>query len=355
MIAWLDNFFTHLVAYFVKKRLRIIVALFIVFTFIFSALGYFTIPGVGIVERELYDLRVKLSARGAKNSNIVILDIDEKSLGELGRWPWSRAVMASLNDKLFNHYKITALSYDVVWAERDSLNADAILKQINLNLINKSPHFPEFISQLRAMDADHVFADSLKNRNVILGYYFNDEANAVKANQLPLPIMSAKVLPETSNRVPSWLGYTGNLSELTSSAKASGFYNAVVDPDGVIRRMSLLANYQGNYYASLTLATVQTIFGGLPVEPLVEGSSNKGYFKLEGLNVGPFTVPVAADGTVFIPYAGKSHTYPYYSISDVFHNKIENQALENKILILGSSAPGFVISAQLQLSIFTQV
>jgi len=56
---------------------------------------------------------------GKGDPRIVILDIDEKSLGEFGRWPWGRNVMAHLMDRLFDQYGVAAVAFDVVWAESD--------------------------------------------------------------------------------------------------------------------------------------------------------------------------------------------------------------------------------------------
>jgi adenylate cyclase len=39
---------------------------------------------------------------GGVDRRIVVLDIDEKSLGELGRWPWPRSLMADIVNKLFD-------------------------------------------------------------------------------------------------------------------------------------------------------------------------------------------------------------------------------------------------------------
>ena len=50
---------------------------------------------------------------------VVILDIDEQSLAEQGRWPWGRDKLALLMDKLFNHYGIRLVGFDVVFAEPD--------------------------------------------------------------------------------------------------------------------------------------------------------------------------------------------------------------------------------------------
>lgn len=331
-----------LVLYFKKKATRIGLGLLLTILFTFSSAGYFEIPGVTVVERQLYDLKVRVSAKlkSAKQSNVVILDVDEKSLADLGRWPWSRTLIAKINDKLFNQYKVSALGYDVVWAERDSVNPKAILEQLNLSLVGSSPHYSEFIRSIQRLDSDRLFAESLNSRPVVLGFYFNNEKDAALANVLPAPVLSEKELPPDTNGIMPWQAFTGNLPEINEASMSGGFFNPVVDEDGVIRRIPLLAKYKDHYYQSLSLGLVRAALGGMSVTPVVAGDKDTHYFKLEALNIGPISIPVAPDGTAFIPYHGRDHSFPYVSVSDLLRDKVPQDKLEGKIVVMGSSAPG---------------
>lgn len=60
--------------------------------------------------------------------DIVILAIDNKSLTEIGRWPWSREVHARLFNEL-KHYDPALVGVDVVFAEQESTEKDALLAQ----------------------------------------------------------------------------------------------------------------------------------------------------------------------------------------------------------------------------------
>jgi adenylate cyclase len=75
---------------------------------------------VAQLDNIIYDTRLNLTMPRGINHSVVILDIDERSLGEIGRWPWSRSLMADLINKLFDRYGIEVLGFDVVWAERDT-------------------------------------------------------------------------------------------------------------------------------------------------------------------------------------------------------------------------------------------
>lgn len=336
----MDMTSNKLVLYFKKKAVSLLVGLGVMLTFLLASSGHFVIPGMDLLERELYDAKIRLTATDAQDSNVVILDIDEKSLGEFGRWPWSRTLIAKINDQLFDQEKISALGYDVVWAEKDNLNPKSILEKLNLSLIDKSPQYADFLADIRKMDSDQVFANSLKERAVVLGYYLNNESDGVTANVLPTPVLTQKELPSAANKITSWRAYTGNLPDLTAAAAAGGYFNPIVDDDGVIRRMPLLAQYGGQYYQSLSLGLVRLALGSMPIEPSIVGTKNEDYYQLEALTIGPLTIPVAADATAFVPYHGKAHSFQYYSVSDLLNHKIKPGALEGKIVIMGSSAPG---------------
>src|SRR5262249_57251454 len=78
------------------------------------------LPFLTRLDNILYDKRLNLTMPGSVDPSVVILDIDEKSLGEIGHWPWSRRQMAELIAKLFDRYGVEVLGFDIVWAERDT-------------------------------------------------------------------------------------------------------------------------------------------------------------------------------------------------------------------------------------------
>ena len=92
-----------------------------------------------------YDLRLRLFIPDEieLDPRIVIVDIDEKSLRQEGRWPWSRATIARLTDRVFEHGALI-MAMDVVYAEEfrspvedwldfvDDETRDALLEKIPL-------------------------------------------------------------------------------------------------------------------------------------------------------------------------------------------------------------------------------
>ena len=88
-----------------KNLVRIVLGLVIVLVFVGHAAKYWQIGIVNQLDHIVYDTRLKVAMPGGTDDRIVILDIDEKSLQEVARWPWPRDVMARLIQKLFDQHQ----------------------------------------------------------------------------------------------------------------------------------------------------------------------------------------------------------------------------------------------------------
>ena len=207
---------------------------------------------VGIIDRLdsiVYDSRLKLTMPGRGDARIVILDIDEKSLGEVGRWPWSRNIMARLVDRLFDEYGVAVVGFDMVWAERDTSSGMAVLDALAKQELQGASGFQSAYRQLRdRLDYDGMLAASLKGRPVVLGYYFSSETQAARTNAIPQAVLPKGALAGRYAPLWRWIGYTGNLPEYMANASGAGHINSIVDDDGVVRRVPLLAEFEGAYY-----------------------------------------------------------------------------------------------------------
>ena len=332
------KFFNSLESKYQKKITHLIWGGIITFFFTLHTLDLIDIPGIRFVEQKLYDVKVQISADGKTDDRVVILDIDGKSLGEFGRWPWSRALIAKINQKLFNEQGIAVLGYDIVWAEPDPLNFSSVNRLYD-GLIQDSSNAKNLIEQLKKKDPDQQLADSMKGHNVVLSFYFNSEKDAVKANVLPPPAVKSDQIPKGAHQIFHWEAYTGNLEKITESASMAGHFNPIVDSDGNVRKLPLLVEYGGNFYQSLSLAMVRMAIGAPKVKPIIVKESSA-YEKLEGIEVGPLQIPLQEDASAFIPYRGAAHNYRYISVSDLMNNRLPIKSLENKLVLMGSSAPG---------------
>jgi len=164
-------------------------------------LGFFE-----LAEYQALDFLFKARGEGKINPNIVIIEVDDKSLEEFGRWPWTRGYHAALLD-IIEDYDPKVVAFDILFSE----------------------------PQLEHPEEDKLLAyQSKKIENIFYAAFFDVKEDrstggfrlkAVKAT-MPLP-------------------------ELMESSKAAGFVNILVEPDGKVRKMPLFLEYSGKAYASL--------------------------------------------------------------------------------------------------------
>ena len=331
-----------------KHVARMMLGLAITLFFIGHAARAYQFGFINQLDDIIYDARLRLTMPRGVYDNVVILDIDEKSLGEIGHWPWSRDVMARLMDKLFDQYGLKLVGFDVVWAERDTSSGMQRLDAFAQGVLKDDPVFQGAYRRERAsLDFDGQFAASMKGRPVVLGYYFNTEEGAVKVNAIPDPVLPRGTFSGRSVNFTRGEGYTGNLPVFVKNAASSGHFNPLVDDDGVSRRVPIVMEFEGAYYEALSLAMLRTLIGlesgTVPnVEPGFASERNAagGYSGLEWFKVGPVIIPVDDRGAALIPYRGPQFSFQYVSLGDVLKDRIRPGLLKGKIAVIGTTAPG---------------
>ncbi len=330
---------------------RIAIGLAITLFFIGHAARFYQVGLITQLDNIIYDTRLRLTMPRGVDSRIVILDIDEKSLGEIGRWPWGRNIMADLITKLFDKYELALVGFDVVWAERDTSSGIDTLDALAQKDLKQVPGFQEIYQKLRPeLDNDGLFAKAIKGRAVVLGYYFNSEERAVKANAIPEPVLPKGTFSGRNIAFTNWVGYTGNLPTYLRNAAAAGHFNPLVDFDGVSRRVPMILEFEGAYYESLSLAMFRTLVAMQsqgkfpPVEPGLPSNRGigKSYGGLEWLKVGPRNIPVDDTASALIPYRGGKFSFPYISLSDVIKDRVKPEMLKGKVALVGTTAPGLL-------------
>jgi adenylate cyclase len=229
------------------------------------------------VEARTYDLRFK-SLRGPLpvHPDIAIIAIDDKSIAELGRFPWSREQYVRLLDRLSLAQPKVVL-FDVLFPEVES---------------------PEM---------DRALAEAIRRSgNVVLATAFEfDRQFGIK-------------------------GRTASLPQFERAAAGVAHINIVPEDDGVIRRNLLLVRpEEGRVVPSLGLRAAMIHLG---VNEVGSGS-----FRVQ---IGQREIPVGRDGTLWINYMGGAGHYPRYSFADVVQGRVDPELLRGKTLFLGATALG---------------
>ena len=312
------------------------------------AVKLYQIGFINHLDAIIYDSKLRLTMPRDIDERVAILDIDEKSLAEIGRWPWGRDRMAMLVDKLFNRYQVRLLGFDVVFPEPDNSSGLNSLETLAKKDLKDDTAYQASLRELRPqLDYDARFASMLRGKPVILGYYFSSTAGGVNNGALPPPVLPAGTFSGRGIAFTTWQSYGGNLAEFQKNAAGGGLFNPIVDFDGVTRRVPMLAEYQGNYYESLSLAMVRAYLNFpkvVPGYPDDAVSSSQTYGNMEWLDlptdVGTLHIPVDENVATLIPFRGYQGSFRYYSLADILADRVKPEQLKGRIVLIGTTTPG---------------
>lgn len=336
-----------------RHGLRVAVSLLPLLLAVLHVLG--VVP-MGLLQRLddiIYDARLRWTMPAAPDTRVVIVDVDEKSLAEVGRWPWPRDRMAELVDTLFEQQHIALLGFDTVFAEPDGSSGLQELERLSRSELRDQPAFARSLERLRPqLDLDRRFADALRDRPVVMGYYFSSDGGGRCAGQLPAPVLGSEALGGRGLRSTEWDGYGANIAVLAQAAPVAGFFNAVPGADGVVRSLPLLAKYRDGYYESLALAMFRQWVGGASVEPgfpVLPGVAQD-YPALESvvLRKGDrvLRIPVDERAAALVPFRGpggpNAGTFRYVSAADLLTGRVAPDTLKGSIVLVGATAAGLL-------------
>jgi len=288
---------------------------------VFSLLLYINPSSLEKFNANFIDMAFDIRGEVPPSKDIVIIDIDEKSLQKLGQWPWSRDKVAKIVQNL-TEAGMGIIGFDMVFAEKDRTSPKNILKDLNLSL--KLP------------DYDEKLAKTLANSPAILGFVFNYEKN-ITTNDPPLQnaIFVEKNKSSDNGFIPEAKGYTTNIPLLQSSAYSSGSFNMFSDSDGVVRYVPLLFRYDGTIYPSLSLEMIRAMLGEKMVEVYYDENG------VAGIKLGDIEIPTDRYGRIFVNYRGDK-SYKYISAIDIYEKNFNKKDIEGKILLFGTSAAGLL-------------
>ena len=333
-----------------QRGIRLALSALILLVLLIDTTGLYKYPFLIQLENWTYDARLNFTLPNTLDERVVIVDIDENSLAEVGRWPWGRDKLATIVENLFGLYQADVVGFDIVFAERDKSSGLGQFELLARTTLKNNSGYLRELERIRPnLMHDEILADSLIGKNIVLGYYFKSglqDTETGVTGLLPPALMKMDV--QWSKRLPisEASGYGGNLEILQASAKSGGYFdNPFVDADGVFRRVPLVQAYQGYLFASLALATAQGHLDAAGIELVVETEGSKGsteYYALESINLENYRIPVDANGAVFVPYRGRQGSFTYIPAHKVLSGKVDPALLRDKIVLVGTTAPGLL-------------
>jgi adenylate cyclase len=301
-------------------------------------------------EARLYDLHFTLRGPRAPAAPVVIVAVDERSLATVGRWPWSRSVLATLVDRL-SAAGVRVIAVDVLLSEAEVSGELRTARWVSDRLARAGlgetaagrAVQAELERLVRDADADARLEAALKaSGRVILPVAFEILPDAVALGRSPpepsgLPLKSALVAfrhyeERGALPPPAAQGATLPLPRLAAAARGLGHVTMLADPDGSTRWEAVVFEHEGRYYPSLALEAARLALG-------VEAPD----FRLDfgrAVELGERVVPLSARNRLLVDYAGPPGTIPHIPAVDVLEGRIQPEALRDRIVFLGATAEG---------------
>ena len=234
------------------------------------------------IDESMRDSFVRLTAKTNTEERLIVVDIDDASLRELGAWPWSRAKIADMIEFLLGDYEARGVALDMVFPEpADELG--------DMRMAALAAHAPLALAQ--------VFDFSERDRPTSQG--------ELAGGQAPFDLSAG---------VPAF-AFVGNHKGF-SQAKCVGNIGYVPDVDGLVRRTPLQTTYEGMTYPSLAGALLNCVAPS-PITPRGDG---RGFWR--------------------VPYVNDLSAYQVISVADILKGRAPKELVSGRLVLVGSSAVG---------------
>ncbi|MFP4267029.1 MAG: CHASE2 domain-containing protein [Spirochaetaceae bacterium] len=342
----------------------------VLITILFSAFIY--LPFYRNFEKRIYDLFLSIKPEIEEDERILLLDVDDLAISEVGVWPWSRDIMAN-GLLLLREFDARSVLFDIEYTEESPMGVNSRVLREEIPEL-----FGEEFSEIRqnigglfdALEAGQIPMEEAgsyiqdlqqlteESREVLLSKVQeiardNDEYYG-KMNRLNgRTFFTVGMLPEEDPAVPDSLveyaleevaldNVSGDSSRLRvaegirpairpilEGAVSAGFPNVKVDEDGVRRRIDLLMKYDGEFFPQLAFSPLLRWLG----MPDVEVSSDK--IRLLGAEhpdegETDITIPLTEEGHVLINWPHKGYSESFRHLS--FYELVYNRELEERLI-----------------------
>ena len=271
-----------------------------------------------------FDLYQKIFTLNKNDSDVIIIDIDEKSLGKFGQFPWSRSVFASILEKV-NKDQPKAVGFDIFFTEKDKQSPDEIIKSYNL--------IPTDVTELQKIKGhDEIFGEQLKKTKsvtAVLGSPVPSHSNYDRKAK-------ARFLSKGGDPKEFTYSYTysiGSLEQLENNVKGLGSISFLDQTDGIIRSLPLIVKFNNEIYPTMGLEMVRV------------GNNQKNiYIEMSDIGVNrisarPYKISSDPNGIIWIRYKNPIKSQ-YISASSVFEGKFPDNFFKDKYVLIGASAQG---------------
>ena len=272
-----------------------------------------------------FDAFQRIDPRTKTIRPVTIVDIDDKSLEKLGQWPWPRTRIADLVTEL-TRLGAVVIAFDAVFSEPDRLNP-AFAADTFRNLD------PETRAKLRALPSnDQILADAIKASRVVLGESGLPEE--ITALDKTLPVTGIAMLGEEPQRFMfDFPGLLRNVPVLEHAAAGRGLFTIKPERDGIVRRVPMIMQAQGQTMPSLTFEMLRVASGSGTI--LIKAEQGG----IKSLGIKGIQIPTDHNGQLWVHYA-RNDASIYVPAVNVLEKSVAPDMIAGKLVLIGTSAVG---------------
>jgi CHASE2 domain-containing sensor protein/tRNA A-37 threonylcarbamoyl transferase component Bud32 len=306
------------------------------------------------MEYKAYDFFTGLRKREF-SSQVVLVKIDDKSIKDIGYWPWPRSYIADMINRL-SKFSPKAFGLHLLYP---SLEINPGLKEI-INVRERLKSDPLLTNRKNRLKIDRIMAQAQERLehdnkftaavnhavNIVLPLRFNtDPIKENDGSELPgiliinsLDLSKSKVSPAKHPYTFDDNNITANavittFDQLAKKAGALGHINHIIDSDFEVRRSPLFIKFKGRYFPSLGLQLAAK-YVGMGINEIIPID--------DGLRLESLEIPTDGYYRMFIDYGGQGQKMASYSFSDVLNGKVPESAFHDKIVLLGVTSKDIV-------------
>jgi adenylate cyclase len=291
----------------------------------FAGLRILDPPPLQELRARTFDNFQVIDPRVKKARPVTIVDIDEKSLKELGQWPWPRTRIADLINNL-TRLGAVAIAFDAMFSEADRLNPD--IAADTFRYLDEATR-----EKLKALPSnDQILADAIRQSRVVLGEFGGPDVHADLDKNLP--VTGLATLGEDPQPFMFQLdGLLRNIPVLEEAAAGRGLFTVLPERDGIVRRVPMIMLAQGVIMPSLSFEMLRVASGSGTILIKTDKAG------IKGLSVKGLQIPTDGHGRLWVHYAHHDPSI-YVSAVDALEQRAPPDKIAGHLVLVGTSSIG---------------
>lgn len=305
-----------------NTKSKILLLLFFLLSILISNAYLFLPNHFQSLDNRVRDFYFKFRGPEKTSDQIIIIDIDEKSIKELGQWPWERDKIAKVLQNLTKN-EAGIIGLDIVFAEADKTSPSKFAKKWDIKMDN----LPDY---------DLIFAQTVADTPTILGYVFDFDSKEHLNDAPQIPAIFIEKSKKYGEFLPQAQGVLTNLQLIQDAGYSSGYMNNIPDETGIIRSVPLMIKYDDVLYPSLAFEMYRIANN---MKKVITTYSPAG---IESIKAGSQYINSDRFGRIHLNFRGPFKSYQYISAIDVYNNTFKKEDVAGKFILIGTSAYGLM-------------